>query len=142
MFTTHTKSSNLTNVLTPFSFTSKSSSARQSRICFSNNTFTNQLMFVHVHWDGLENEQGSAISLQTPGENTFDLRCFRCGARQSFFNPRLPRYVTAARDVARDPSRDRAGARFQSTSNDKTLIFIGFFIQLCSFQLQSIVLKA
>lgn len=51
----------LTSFLTSFSFTSKSSSARQSRICFSNNTFTNQLICVHLHSDGLENEQGSAI---------------------------------------------------------------------------------
>jgi hypothetical protein len=65
--------SNLTNILTPFSFTSKSSSARQSRICFSNNTFTNQLICVHVHLAGLENEQGSAISLQNPGWKTLSI---------------------------------------------------------------------
>ena len=77
--------SNLTNVLTPFSFTSKSSSARQSRICFSNNTFTNQLICVHVYWDGSENEHGSAISLQNLGigRTTFGLRCF-CAAPENF----------------------------------------------------------
>ena len=57
------KSKTLTKFLSPCSFTSKSSSARQSRICLSKSTFTNQLMCVQAHSLGLENEQGSDIFL-------------------------------------------------------------------------------
>ena len=54
----------LTSFSTLFFFTSNSSSARQSRMCFSNNTFTNQLMWVHSHSLGAEKEQGSLIFRQ------------------------------------------------------------------------------
>ena len=51
--------SKLTIFLTPSFFTSNSSWTRHSRIFLSIKTSTNQLMFVHRHWFGLENEQGS-----------------------------------------------------------------------------------
>lgn len=51
----------LTSFSTLFFFTSNSSSARQSRVCFSNKMFTNQLMWVHSHSHGAEKEQGSLI---------------------------------------------------------------------------------
>ena len=51
----------LTSFSTLFFFTSNSSSARQSRVCFSNKMFTNQLMWVHSHSLGAEKEQGSLI---------------------------------------------------------------------------------
>lgn len=51
--------SKLTIFLTPSFFTSNSSWTRHSRIFLLIKTSTNQLMFVHRHWFGLENEQGS-----------------------------------------------------------------------------------